>query len=82
MDSISDLAFFVRLVKHGSLSALAREARVHPSQLYAWRRALCAGRGRAQVDFATVRNASDPAAARVARRAECLVLAAELRVIA
>ena len=30
MDSISDLAFFVRLVKHGSLSALAREVGVTP----------------------------------------------------
>ncbi len=30
MDSISDLAFFVQLVKHGSLSALARELGVTP----------------------------------------------------
>ncbi|QTD92992.1 LysR family transcriptional regulator [Burkholderia anthina] len=30
MDSISDLAFFVQLVKHGSLSALAREVGVTP----------------------------------------------------
>ena len=49
------------------VSALAREAGVHPSQLYAWRRALCARRGPARTDFAAVRNASDPvtAAARV-----------------
>src|ERR1700754_2771543 len=30
MDSISDLGFFVQLVKHGSLSALARELGVTP----------------------------------------------------
>jgi transposase len=47
------------------VSALAREAGVHPSQLYAWRRALCARRAPAAPDFAAVRIASDAVAAAV-----------------
>jgi transposase len=44
------------------VSRLAREAGVHPSQLYAWRRALCARRPAAG-DFAAVRIASDAVSA-------------------
>ena len=47
------------------MSALAREAGVHPSQLYAWRRALCARRTPAGADFAAVRIASDAVTAGV-----------------
>ena len=47
------------------VSALAREAGIHPSQLYGWRRQLCAGRG-APVDFAAVRIAAEPASRAVA----------------
>ena len=48
------------------VSALAREAGVHPSQLYAWRRALCTRRASAAAtDFAAVRIASDAVAAAV-----------------
>lgn len=36
------------------VSALAREAGIHPSQLYGWRRQLCARRG-SSADFAAVR---------------------------
>ena len=42
------------------VSALAREAGVHPSQLYGWRRRLCA---RAAADFTAVRIAAPPIAA-------------------
>jgi len=35
------------------VSALAREAGIHPSQLYGWRRQLCAGQA-APADFAAV----------------------------
>ena len=45
------------------VSALAGEAGVHPSRLYAWRRAVWARRGGAQADFAAVRIASDPVTA-------------------
>jgi transposase len=41
------------------VSRLAREAGVHPSQLYAWRRVLCARRPAAAGDFAAVRIASN-----------------------
>src|SRR5712671_7435011 len=44
------------------ISALAREAGIHPSQLYCWRRKLCARRGGAP-DFASVRIVGEPAAA-------------------
>jgi len=48
------------------VSALAREAGVHPSQLYAWRRDLCRPRvGDATADFAAVRIASDAVATSV-----------------
>ena len=40
------------------VSALAREAGIHPSQLYGWRRQLCA-RQRATADFAAVRVAPE-----------------------
>ena len=40
------------------VSALAREAGIHPSQLYGWRRQLCA-RQRAAGDFAAVRVAPE-----------------------
>ena len=43
------------------VSALAREAGIHPSQLYGWRRQLCA-RPQAAPDFAAVRIAPVPAA--------------------
>ena len=43
------------------VSALAREAGIHPSQLYGWRRQLCA-RGGSSVSFAAVRIAADAAA--------------------
>jgi transposase len=46
------------------VSALAREAGIHPSQLYGWRRQLCALRGPA--DFAAVRIAAEPALRAVA----------------
>ena len=42
------------------ISALAREAGIHPSQLYGWRRQLCAGGG-APAGFAAVRVAADAA---------------------
>ncbi len=42
-----------------SISALAREAGIHASQLYGWRRQLCARRG-APAGFAAVRVAPDP----------------------
>ena len=40
------------------VSALAREAGIHPSQLYGWRRQLCARRG-APAAFAAVRVAPE-----------------------
>jgi transposase len=42
------------------VSALAREAGIHPSQLYGWRRQLCARR-EAPAGFAAVEIAADPA---------------------
>jgi len=42
------------------VSALAREAGIHPSQLYGWRRQLCA-RQTARVDFAAVQVAPEGA---------------------
>ena len=42
------------------VSALAREAGIHPSQLYSWRRQLCARRA-ARADFAAVQIAPDGA---------------------
>jgi transposase len=57
-----------------SVSALAREAGIHPSQLYGWRRQLCARRG-APVDFAAVRIAAEPASRAVA--AACGVIEIE-----
>ena len=47
------------------VSVLARDAGVYPSQLYAWRRALCARRAAAAGDFAAVRIASDAVTAAV-----------------
>lgn len=47
------------------VSRLAREAGVHPSQLYAWRRVLCARRPAAAGDFAAVRIASNGVTAAV-----------------
>ena len=41
-----------------SVSAVAREAGVHPGQLYGWRRQL---RAQAQIDFTPVQIASGPA---------------------
>jgi transposase len=41
------------------VSAVAREAAIHPSQLYGWRRQLCA-RPQPLSDFAPVRIAADP----------------------
>jgi transposase len=41
------------------VSAVARQAGIHPSQLYGWRRQLCA-RPQPASDFATVRIAADP----------------------
>ncbi len=43
------------------VSALAREAGIHPSQLYGWRRQLCARRAAAP-DFAPVQIVDEPAA--------------------
>jgi transposase len=43
------------------VSALAREAGLHPSQLYGWRRKLCARR-EAVPDFAPVQIVGEPAA--------------------
>jgi len=43
------------------VSALAREAGLHPSQLYGWRRKLCARR-EAVADFASVQIVGEPAA--------------------
>jgi transposase len=43
------------------VSALAREAGLHPSQLYKWRRQLCARQGAAS-GFAPVQIISEPAA--------------------
>ena len=48
-----------------AVSVLARDAGVHPSQLYAWRRALCARRPAAAGDFAAVQIASDAVTAGV-----------------
>jgi transposase len=48
------------------VSALAREAGIHPSQLYGWRRQLCAQRG-APAAFAAVRVAPDCALAAAPR---------------
>jgi len=45
-----------------SVSAIAREAGIHPSQLYGWRRQFCAAR-HPVVAFAPVRVAAEPAAA-------------------
>jgi transposase len=42
------------------VSMVAREAGIHPSQLYGWRRQLCA-RPAAGPDFAAVRIAPEPA---------------------
>lgn len=42
------------------ISTLAREAGIHPSQLYGWRRQLC-GLGGAPASFAAVRIAADAA---------------------
>jgi transposase len=42
------------------VSAVAREAGIHPSQLYGWRRQLCA-RPQAAADFAAVRITAGPA---------------------
>jgi transposase len=42
------------------VSALAREAGIHPSQLYGWRRQFCARRG-APADFVAVQIAPEPA---------------------
>ena len=44
------------------VSAVAREAGLHPSQLYGWRRQLCP-RPQASAAFAAMRIASDPAPA-------------------
>ena len=44
------------------VSAIAREAGIHPSQLYGWRRQLCA-RPQVAAGFAAVRMAADPASA-------------------
>jgi transposase len=41
------------------VSALAREAGLHPSQLYGWRRQLCARRD-APADFVAVQVAAEP----------------------
>jgi transposase len=46
-----------------SVSAIAREARIHPSQLYGWRRQL---RARPAIGFAPVRIASEAASGMVA----------------
>jgi transposase len=46
-----------------SVSAVAREAGVHPGQLYGWRRQLCA---RSQVGFAAVQMAPEAASAGLA----------------
>jgi transposase len=43
------------------VSAVAREAGIHPGQLYGWRRQLCARQ--AAPGFAAVRIASEPASA-------------------
>lgn len=43
-----------------SVSAVARSAGIHPSQLYGWRRQLCA-RANAAPGFAAVRVAAEPA---------------------
>jgi transposase len=48
------------LEANASVSMLAREAGIHPSQLYGWRRQLLIGR---QVSFAPVRIAPEPASA-------------------
>jgi transposase len=45
----------------GSVSAVARGASIHASQLYAWRRQLCS-REEARPAFAAVRVAAEPAA--------------------
>ena len=41
------------------VSAVARQAGIHPSQLYGWRRQLCARR-RPDAEFAAVRIAAEP----------------------
>jgi len=46
-----------------SVSAIAREAGVHPSQLYGWRRQL---RARPRIGFAPVELAAEPVPARLA----------------
>jgi transposase len=43
-----------------SVSAVARGAGIHPSQLYGWRRQLCS-RAKAAPSFAAVRVAAEPA---------------------
>jgi transposase len=47
-----------------SVSAVARQAKIHPSQLYGWRRQLGVRRG-AMSRFAAVRIAADPSPAGV-----------------
>src|SRR5262249_14274874 len=48
------------LERGSGVSAVAREAEIHPSQLYGWRRQLCA-RPQAAADFAAVRITAGPA---------------------
>jgi transposase len=47
------------------VSAVARQAGIHPSQLYGWRRQLCA-RPQPVSDFAPVRIAADPTPSAIA----------------
>jgi len=49
------------LERNAVVSALAREAGVHPSQLYKWRRQLCARQG-AATGFMPVQFVAEPAA--------------------
>ena len=46
----------------GGVSAVAREAGIHPSQLYGWRRQLCP-RPQPAASFAAVRIAAEPSSA-------------------
>ena len=47
------------------VSAVAREAGIHPSQLYGWRRQLCLDGRHPTAEFAAVRIAAEPAPAAI-----------------
>jgi transposase len=57
---VSHIGSAAALEPGASVSAVAHEARIHPSQLYGWRRRLCT---RPQAGFSAVRIAPESASA-------------------